>query len=133
MAQVVRVVQSSPGIWHAIPHLTAEMEKVSLGRFLAEDMYDLIIKGVFQFWTLWDNDTKITGAILTEIVQYPRRTVLAIPFVAGVGLYQYPVAVQTLEVFGRKHGCQEMEGWGKKGWGKVLGWDVPYYGLRKVL
>ena len=133
MDQTVRVVQSSPALWFAIPHLTKKMEEVSLGRFLQEDMYEMIVRGVFQFWTIWDNDPKITGAILTEIARYPRRTVLTIPFAAGVGLKQWPVAAEVLEDFGRKRGCQELEGWGKKGWGKVLDWEVPYYRLRKVL
>ena len=74
-----------------------------------------------QCWIAYAND-KIDAVFVTEIIDFPKRKILTIPYVgAETGTIDTWIeAMDTFKAFAKEHGCAAIRGWGRKGWEKVL-------------
>lgn len=78
---------------------------------------------------LWLLDMGESGAFVTRIeIENDSTKTCALPFIGGIGLADWiDDVLALLEQFGLHHGCARMEGYGRKGWSKVLsskGWET---------
>lgn len=74
---------------------------------------------------LWANET---GAAITEIVKYPRKTVLNV-FIAGGDMDQLIEMLDSAKHWGRLQGCDTIAMSGRPGWLRVLnkhGWHGQF-------
>ena len=103
--------------------------------YATEDLLNDVLKGRKQLWVAATDH--IACAVITEINNYPQYKVLHAPYVAGDDMEQWlPRLLQTLEKFGRAHGCKYVTGCGRRGWVKALssyGWSEGFTIVRKEL
>lgn len=115
------------GVWSRIveflqkPLIRMEMTK----DFDVSDLYREITEQNMQCWLVIRED-RIIGVCLTQILIYPRRKVLGIPFLGMEphSIHQWLGHLEVLKSFARYHGCSAIRGWGRKGWVKILKPDI---------
>lgn len=91
------------------------------GHFLADDVLAALERSEMQLWTLW-REGRIAGALVTEIVRWPRRSVCRL-VLAGAedGLRgEWLPWRKTIEAWARAHGCAAIEIYGRPGWARLL-------------
>jgi hypothetical protein len=108
----------------AWPQVQPYMEgaaEYTYGRYTAEDIKQGILTKPQQLWIAFDADNKILGAVVTEIVVYPRLRSLVMHFTGGVDLKSWkPDMLSMLQRFAKENGCDVIESYGREGWGKVF-------------
>lgn len=91
------------------------------GHFRAEDVLAALERSEMQLWALWRED-RLAGALVTEIVRWPRRTVCRL-VLAGAedGLRAEWLPWRgAIERWARAHGCTAMEIYGRPSWARLL-------------
>lgn len=120
-------------IWPDIHDYMAGAAKYTYGRFEAEDIKENLKEKEQQLWIAFDNSIK--GAVITEIIQYPRIRVLSMHFTGGKELqtWKQPM-LNILQSYAKDKGCEVIESMGRNGWSKVFKDDgfkprLTYYEL----
>ena len=75
-------------------------------------------------------------AVVTEVIEYPRKKVLRIIAWATKSGYdgdEWLPLFNTIEYIGKKSGCDYIEAWTRKGMAKKLKWDNEYSVITKQL
>ena len=106
-------------IWPYIEGYMKRAAKYTYGRFEAEDIKEGLLKQPQQLWIAFD-DTKIYGAVVTEVTKYPRMTALTVHFLAGVEFetWKDPM-LKLVQQFGKDNGCKLIDSYGRPGWERV--------------
>lgn len=87
-----------------------------------DDVARGIIEGRMQLWPA------PRGCAVTEIVVYPKKTVLNV-FLAGGELDQILDGIESVAAWGRAQGCEGLSLAGRRGWERVLksrGWVTTH-------
>tara|TARA_R100000008_G_scaffold45173_1_gene26494 strand:- start:857 stop:1384 length:528 start_codon:yes stop_codon:yes gene_type:complete len=109
----------------AVPH--------SEGEVLPEDMLPSLVMGDMQLWFAVE-EKKITAAMVTQIIPYPRKKILRILSIGGEGFSRWYKHMPKVEMFAKTVGCSGIEAWGRKGWLKALpDWKCSYHILTKEI
>jgi hypothetical protein len=118
--QVSRVdTKDIESMWPFIEGYMKIAAKYTYGRFEAEDIKEGLLKQPQQLWIAFD-DTKIYGAVVTEVTEYPRMKVLTVHFLAGVEFetWKDPM-LKLVQQFGKDNGCKLIDSYGRPGWERV--------------
>jgi hypothetical protein len=107
-------------VWSYIEDYMRGAAKYTHGRFEVEDIKnDLTKNRIQQLWIAYDD--KVYGAVITEIMEYPRMRVLVMHFTGGVELPKWKAdMLELLQRFARDNGCKTIESIGRAGWKKVF-------------
>jgi len=107
-------------VWSDIEDYMRGAAKYTHGRFEVEDIKnDLTKNRIQQLWIAYDD--KVYGAVITEIMEYPRMRVLVMHFTGGVELPKWKAdMLELLQRFARDNGCKTIESIGRAGWKKVF-------------
>ena len=105
------------------PKITGYMEgaaEYTFGRFNAEDILDGLKTKPQQLWIAY-NDAEILGAVVTEIMVYPRMNTLTMHFTGGKELAKWKSPMlEHLQIFAQANDCSVIESFGREGWGRVF-------------
>jgi len=106
-------------IWPFIEGYMKRAAKYTYGRFEAEDIKEGLLKQPQQLWIAFD-DKKIYGAVVTEVIKYPRMTALTAHFLAGIQFetWKEPM-LKIVQQFGKDNGCKLIDSYGRPGWERV--------------
>lgn len=90
--------------------------------FHPEDILRLIKDRHMQCW-LGHKDGQVFAVGITQILVYPQRKILGVPFVGSKGndLEALQDYFQILKEYADAMGCKALRVWGRDGWKKVLG------------
>jgi len=98
--------------------------KYGLGEYKAEDIKQMCQSQQMQLWVMFDGEVK--GAIVTQILKYPRFSILLGLLISADNFIEWRDKVdETLIGFGKDKGCKYLEFFGRKGWGNYLK-DINY-------
>jgi hypothetical protein len=91
------------------------------GHLLAEDVLAALLRREMQLWVL-RRDGSVVGALVTEIVRWPRRSVCRLALAgAEDGLREEWLSWRGLiERWARAEGCDAMEIYGRPGWARIV-------------
>lgn len=85
------------------------------------DVLDGIFDGSYALWVVLDDDDAIVAAFTTRILVYPHRKALALDWVGGTRIREWSDAlIETIRRYAKEQGCEHLEGYGRKGWGRFL-------------
>jgi hypothetical protein len=89
-----------------------------------EDVLEAIKESDMQCWVEHD-DGEIIGAVITQVLVYPQRKVLGVPFAGAVNgtMPEWVGHFEILKEFAKAQDCGAVRVWGRKGWEKVLNPD----------
>lgn len=110
-------------ISYVIPSLIKYLEKSeywAAGRVNVDDIVRFVLNGQMHLWAVFDpQDNKIYGFLITEIKQYPQKSMLVIQYCAGEPQHMKHSEDQVyavLEKFAIDAGCRGVEFFGRPGW-----------------
>lgn len=121
MVEIIQVPPSAvEGMWPEVePHLKPSIE-MSRGCFEPVDVMAFCVGGGFQLWVAYDGDNLI-GAIVTELIDFPRRRMTRAPFAGGKDILKWYAAMDAaVEAWGRSWGATGICAVGRKGWTRIL-------------
>ena len=124
-----------PFIWHEVrPLIEKALAYEYLGAMTSADALRLILNQRQQLWIGVEKPDNVFLALLTEIVHYPRRTVLRIITFAtqtGHNMNDWYHYLSHIEAFGRANKCDALEAWTRKGLAEKLNWEHEYAVITK--
>lgn len=96
--------------WNQARHCLEPAVDRAGGRWTMEHLCAAVIMGNTQLWVAFDDD-KVWGAVTTEIVRYPAKTMLSMHFLGGEGFDAwYSDMLDSLTQHAREAGCDGIEG-----------------------
>lgn len=109
-------------VWDRIEPYLDGAAKYTYGRFNVEDIKEELLTKDQQLWIAYDDVTETTyGAVVTEIITYPRLKTLVMHFTGGIELPKWKTPMlEALQEFARNNDCDVIESYGREGWGKVF-------------
>lgn len=115
-------------VWPVIEKYMEGAAVYTYGRFTAGDIkHELLHTPNRQLWIAFDG-AHIYGAVVTQIIVYPRMRALVMHFIGGdEGLKWKAPMLEMLRRFARDNECSVVEAIGRPGWAKIFGSD----GLQK--
>ncbi len=125
-------------VWaDALPFIQKAVDE-SNDKISAADILMRCADGKYTLW-VWVESDKPIAAFVTNIVDYPKRKSLSIPFIGGdphrISDWFDP-SLAAFEQYGRDHGCDLVEGYGRRAWLKHIeprGFKIGYIVFEKDL
>lgn len=106
--------------WKEIEPYMEKAAEYTYGRYTSDDIYDSLKEYDHQLWVAFDGG-KIKGAVVTNIITYPKRKVLCMSFCGGVELKEWKgPMLELLKKFAKDVGCDGIEATARRGWAKVF-------------
>ena len=126
----------APDIWHNIKPLIEKTLPYSEGEMTPSDSLRMIMNEEQQLW-LGIDDGEIFLALITEIIRYPQKSTLRIINFStqtehGMDIW-YDQMLETLNEFGLKVNCTNLEAWCRKGLARKLDWEHEYVVISKPI
>ena len=85
------------------------------------DILDGMFDGTYVLWVVLDDDNSIVAAFTTRLIVYPQRRALALDWVGGTRMKEWAdQMIDTMMRYAGELGCEHLEGYGRKGWGRFL-------------
>tara|TARA_Y100001963_G_scaffold139488_1_gene205373 strand:- start:121 stop:531 length:411 start_codon:yes stop_codon:yes gene_type:complete len=108
-------------VWDSAREHLLRFEKRTGCPFTVDEIGEAVLNEEQQLWILVDEEEKITGAIVTQVLGYPRGKSLEIMACAGKDMDDYLYdSMSMFEDFARTNGCDSIRLEGRRGWSKIL-------------
>jgi hypothetical protein len=109
--------------WDQIKPFMEKAAKYTYGRYTSDDIYDSVVEHDHHLWVAFDK-TGIKGAVVTNIIVYPKRKLLAMAFCGGQDLKEWKdPMLNLLQRFAKDMGCDGIESTARAGWAKIFSND----------
>ena len=107
-------------VWPAVVGYVADALAYTYGRYEPEDTLDELLAGTHQLWIAFE-DGDINGAVISHILQYPRKRFLGCPIVTGdeFSAWKAPM-LNILQRFAADNDCDGLEATARLGWARVF-------------
>jgi hypothetical protein len=102
--------ESLDDTWNYAWSLLRKAHMHSYGEQAEEDYLQQIIEGYQQLWMIIEDD-KPKAAVVTEIAEYPRKTVCRIVMMSGEDIDMLTKALPELEFWAESKGARVLEAW----------------------
>lgn len=108
-------------VWDSVKEFLLPAVKVTNGRYMLYDVYVAIQQSHMQLWIAFDNNKEILGCQVTAITDYPSRRILTSLFTGGRDIRKWRDQMMAVLIrWAEDNECTGIEGYGKKGWIKML-------------
>ena len=85
------------------------------------DILDGVFDGTYALWVVMDEGDIVVAAFTTRLIVYPQRKALALDWVGGTRMREWAdQMIETMTRYAGELGCEHLEGYGRKGWGRFL-------------
>jgi hypothetical protein len=110
-------------VWAAVEGYIANALEYTYGRYEPEDILKDLLAGTHLLWIAFD-DARIKGAVITHILQYPRKRFLGCPVVTGddFAAWKDPM-LSLLQRFASDNKCDGLEATARLGWARIFKGD----------
>jgi hypothetical protein len=108
-------------VWPQIEEFMEGAAKYMYGRFNVDDIKEGLFTKPQQLWIAFTDEEIIKGAVVTQVLNYPRMNTLVMHFTGGVDLKEWkPSMLELLQRFAKENECAVIESYGREGWSKVF-------------
>ncbi len=119
-----------PSIWpHVVDHIKRAIDRGS--DYTLEQIFDGLITRDFQLWT--SQSETIEAALVTAIQDDATGRFCLLLAAGGENMDAWLDFIGVIEEWARDHNCHEMRIYGRRGWAKVLDYDICFTKMRKTL
>ena len=112
--------------WPRIVHLIAKplVRTGAIKDYHPEDIRQFCKDGSMQCW-LAHEDGQILAVGITQVIVYPQRRVLGVPFIGAEdgSINSWFEHLESLLEFAEEQGCEALRVWGRRGWERLLNPD----------
>jgi hypothetical protein len=120
-----------PQIW---PHVKDYIESslIDNGHICLQDVYDNLLLNNYQLWTPVSMD--VQAAIVTTIQDVRGTAICTILCCGGKNMKNWmSLAFGEIENWARDEGCKLLKVYGRKGWARLLGFEIVAYEMKREL
>jgi hypothetical protein len=109
-------------VWPKIEGFLDGAARYTYGRFTVDDIKNSVLTTDQQLWVAYDDKTEEPyGAVVTQVLTYPRMKSLVMHFTGGIELPKWKdQMLDLLQRFAKDNGCVVIESYGRDGWEKVF-------------
>lgn len=107
-------------MWRHVDQYIHDALQYSMGEMHLSDIYQELIMGTMQLWTVVEDNERICGAVVTKIVQMPRKRILQLVCCGGENIARWIRFLQTIEEWASTLNIEEIRLYGRPGWKKLL-------------
>ena len=101
-------------------HLEPAIERCK-GRWTMEHLCAAVATGRSQLWLAFEDNSRVYGALTTEITNYPAKKMLSMHFIGGTDFDEwYGGLLEMITSYARDCGCDGLEGVARFGFWKWL-------------
>lgn len=120
--------------WEICGPMIKKSLKNGESNYTLDDIKENIKNGSFQLWA-WAENNSIIACAVTRISVYSARKLCSVMYVGGSGLkFWRNAGVNAIADWAKKNGCNDMEGYVRKGWVRVLpDWRTAWITIRRSL
>jgi hypothetical protein len=126
-----------PFIFGSIVHLIQAALDYGPYETTVDDVYADIVSSKNQLWVLADERYRPVSVYVTEVIDYPRKSIVRVLLLSGSGFLPFTeLTVNALEQLAHRVGATAIEVIGRKGWERHLkpfGFNSAYVHLIKEL
>lgn len=111
-------------VWPTLAPMIEPVLVLMGNRFIVKDIFkNLIADGSpFLTWVATEDDNKIVGTLISQIITFPQRRCLAMPIVGGTRFEEWELLIEPeMRKYAVLAGCDQLEGYGRRGWERVYG------------
>jgi len=106
--------------WKQVEPFMDKAAKYTYGRFTSDDIYDSVMEHDYQLWVAFDSSV-IKGAVVTNVMVYPKRKLLCMSFCGGYDLKEWKEPMLSLlQRYAKDMGCDGIEATARAGWAKIF-------------
>lgn len=102
-----------------------------MGRLDTDDLFRLLLEvrvapdgtqgtAMQLFLAIDTKREQVLGALVTEILDYPKKRVLSLAFLGGIDMPRWADCIKDLELWAKDAGCHQVEIPGRHGWERVF-------------
>jgi len=107
-------------VWPLVEKYLDGAADYTYGRYKVDDIHVAITDYGFNLWIAYDEE-EIKGAVVTNMVIYPRKKFLSMVFCGGIYLMEWKdLMLKTLQKYARDAQCDGLEATARLGWTKVF-------------
>ena len=107
-------------VWPQIKEYLHGAAEYTFGRYTVDDIKKGLYDKPQHLWIAFE-DTKIFGAVVTEVFDYPQLKALVMHFTGGIDLPKWKdQMLKLLQQYAKDHQCDIIESYGRRGWGNVF-------------
>ena len=120
-------------VWDEVSPLIEKALLHAEGELVPEDIKKHLDKGDLRLWVALENKDVI-AAMVTEIIQYPRKKIVRIITLAGKDMSMWYDFLPMIEGYAIRNNCSSLEAWTRKGMTRKLkDWKHSYDIITKDL
>ena len=120
-------------VWDEVIPLVEKALSHAEGELIPSDIRKHLDTGDLRLWVAME-DRDIIAAMVTEIIQYPRKKIVRVITVAGKDMSMWYDFLPMLEGYAVRNGCSSLEAWTRKGMTRKLkDWKHSYDIITKDL
>ena len=124
-------------VWKDVERVLEKSVATANGKAEVIDVLNGTFDGTYVLWVVMDDDDSIIAAFTTRLIVYPRCKALALDWVGGTRMREWSDGlIETMIKYAQELGCQHLEGYGRKAWGRFLnkyGFQPEYIAYRMEL
>ena len=105
-------------VWAQVEPMLLGALKKNIPLWNTQDILDGVMKDEMQLWIAYDDDDqKLLGAVITQIMIYPRGKLVNVFLLGGNNIKMWKDKMaEKIERFAREEGCLYLQAIGRKGW-----------------
>ena len=120
-------------VWDDVVPLIEKALRHAEGELIPEDIKKHLDSANLRLWVALE-DRDVIAAMVTEIIQYPRKKIVRVITLAGKNMGLWYDFLPMLEGYAIRHGCSSLEAWSRKGMARKLkDWKHSYDIITKDL
>jgi len=120
-------------VWNDVVPLIEKALQHAEGELVPDDIKKHLDTSELRLWVALENKDVI-AAMVTEIVQYPRKKIVRVITLAGKDMSMWYDFLPMLEGYAIRSGCSSLEAWTRKGMTRKLkDWKHSYDIITKDL
>ena len=120
-------------VWDDVSPLIEKALRHAEGELIPDDIKKHLDSANLRLWVAL-KDRNVIAAMVTEIIQYPRKKIVRVITLAGKDMSLWYDFLPMLEGYAIRHGCSSLEAWTRKGMTRKLkDWKHSYDIITKDL
>lgn len=123
-----------PHVWPEIEHWVTKACKRGGDKYWPEDVLNALLRRDFQLWVT-RKDGRVDGAVITEIITYPRKTIASMVFAMGSEPHDCAEIIALVTSWAAANGCDGSKSEMRPGFEKPFreaGWKKTHIVMETV-
>lgn len=118
-------------VWNQVEPLLSKSLDYADGKYSTGSIYKALKVRDMQLWVSMRGG--LEACCVTEIRFFPLKKVCTVMFCAGKDMDNWLWFLSEVELWAISNGCHSIEVHGRRGWEKILGWELISTVIRKNL